>query len=152
MLKISFLTVIGPAGYLFYVKGTKLGAPFRFNVPRWVLLRYILPYHFIESEKLTIILSTIYRYTFMSILILPHNSLVTSSTFLGYIPSNHASHVKYIIPTNGSVCRKVRPVLPNIHMCAFHTYSYRHCHRVVLVKHIFLMVDNIAKVATKFPL
>ena len=38
------------------------------------------------------------------------------------VPGKHASHIKYIIPTNGSVCRKVRPVLPNVHICAIDTY------------------------------
>ena len=62
-------------------------------------------------------------------------------------PSNHVSHVKYIIPTNGSVCCKVRPVLPILHMCAIHTYSYRHCRKVVLVKLHFLRVEAGAHMA-----
>ena len=65
-------------------------------------------------------------------------------------PSNHVSHVKYIIPTNGSVCRRGGHVLPILHMCAIHTYSYRHCRKVILVKRLFWGYEADAHVAHSF--
>ena len=65
-------------------------------------------------------------------------------------PGKHVSHVIHVIMTYGSVCRRGGPVLPILHICAIHTYSYGHCRKVVLVKRLFLGLEAGAHMAYNF--